>query len=149
MVLDISQEISSIAQSAAGAVDLITNKRTVETTVIVDDGEILVLGGLLEDVLRESDQRVPVLGRIPLLGNLFRSRKTEKLKTNLMIFIRPTILRDAAQTAFETNQKYNLIRSVQQGQQGRDVQLMRKAERPILPPIDEYQRTGDAEDGDQ
>jgi len=149
MVLDISQEISSIAQSAAGAVDLITNKRTVDTTVIVDDGEILVLGGLLEDVLRESDQRVPVLGRIPLLGNLFRSRKTEKLKTNLMIFIRPTILRDAAQTAIETNQKYNMIRRIQEGQQGTDVQLMPGVERPILPPLDTYQRPETAEKDDQ
>lgn len=149
MVLDISQEISSIAQSAAGAVDLITNKRTVDTTVIVDDGEILVLGGLLEDVLRESDQRVPVLGRIPLLGNLFRSRKTEKLKTNLMIFIRPTILRDAAQTAFETNQKYNLIRSVQEGQQGKDVSLMPREVRPMLPPIEEYRPPNTDEEGEQ
>lgn len=149
MVLDISQEISSIAQSAAGAVDLITNKRTVDTTVIIDDGEILVLGGLLEDVLRESDQRVPVLGRIPLLGNLFRSRKTEKLKTNLMIFIRATILRDASQTAFETNQKYNLIRSIQQGQQGSDVQLMPGEVRPMLPPIEEYQNPSSEEDDSQ
>ena len=138
MVLQISQEISSIAQSAGGAVDLITNQRIVETTVIVDDGEILVLGGLIEDQLRESDQRVPVLGRIPLLGNLFRSRKTEKVKTNLMIFIRPTILRDAKQTAYETNQKYNMIREVQKGQQGNDIQLMPGEQRPILPPIDEY-----------
>lgn len=149
MVLDISQEISSIAQSAAGAVDLITNKRTVDTTVIVDDGEILVLGGLLEDVLRESDQRVPVLGRIPLLGNLFRSRKTEKLKTNLMIFIRPTILRDAAQTAFETNQKYNMIRRIQEGQQDTGVQLMPGEERPMLPPIETYQRPETTEDENQ
>ena len=138
MVLKISQEISSIAQSAGGAVDLITNQRIVETTVIVDDGEILVLGGLIEDQLRESDQRVPILGRIPLLGNLFRSRKTEKIKTNLMIFIRPTILRDARTTAFETNQKYNMIREVQQGQQGNDIQLMPGEQRPMLPPIDEY-----------
>lgn len=149
MVLDISQEISSIAQSAGGAVDLITNQRIIDTTVIVDDGEILVLGGLLEDVLRESDQRVPVLGRIPLLGNLFRSRKTEKLKTNLMIFIRPTILRDSSQTAFETNQKYNLIRSIQQGQQGTDIQLMPRQERPMLPPLEEHQRPPKAEEGSQ
>ena len=139
MVLDVSQEISSIASSAAGAVDLIINKRTIETKVIVDDGEILVLGGLLEDVLRESDQRVPVLGRIPLLGNLFRSRKTEKLKTNLMVFIRSTILRDASQTAFETNQKYNMIRDIQQGQQGTDVKMMPGQTRPSLPPIEQYQ----------
>ena len=138
MVLDISQEISSISQAAVSPVDLITNQRIVDTTVIVDDGEILVLGGLLEDVLRESEQRVPVLGRIPLLGNLFRSRKTEKLKTNLMVFIRATILRDSATTAFETNQKYNMIRRVQQGQQGTDVQLMPGQRRPVLPPIDEY-----------
>ena len=140
MVLQISQEISSIAQSAGGAVDLITNQRIVETTVIVDDGEILVLGGLLEDVLRESDQRVPVLGNIPVLGALFRARKTEKIKTNLMIFIRPTILRDSATTALETNQKYNMIRDIQQRNQSTDVQLMPGEVRPVLPPIDEYRR---------
>jgi general secretion pathway protein D len=137
MVLDISQEISNIAQSAAGAVDLITNQRIVETTVIVDDGQILVLGGLLEDVLRESDQKVPVLGSIPLLGNLFRARTTEKVKTNLMIFIRPTILRDAATTALETNQKYNAIRQLQQRNQGTDIQLMPGEQRTVLPPLDE------------
>ena len=137
MVLHISQEISSIAQSAAGAVDLITNQRIIETTVIVEDGEILVLGGLLEDVLRESDQRVPILGSIPIIGNLFRSRKTEKIKTNLMIFIRATIMRDAAHTALETNAKYNLIRSVQQGRQGDDIALMPGQKRPILPPLEQ------------
>ncbi len=149
MVLDISQEISSIAQSAAGAVDLITNKRTVDTTVIVDDGEIIVLGGLLEDVLRESDQRVPVLGRLPLLGNLFRSRRTEKLKTNLMIFIRPRILDDATQAAFETDAKYNMIRDIQQGQQGDSVQLMPGEQRPALPPIEELRAPRDTEEDGQ
>jgi general secretion pathway protein D len=137
MVLDISQEISSIAQSASGAVDLITNQRIVETTVIVEDGEILVLGGLLEDVLRESNQSVPVLGKIPLLGNLFRSRKTEKVKTNLMIFIRPTILRDTATTALETDQKYNMMRDVMRTNQGSEIALMPGEERFTLPPIEE------------
>lgn len=136
LLLKISQEISSIAQSAAGAVDLITNQRIIETTVIVDDGEILVLGGLLEDVLRESDQRVPVLGRIPIIGNLFRSRKTDKIKTNLLVFIRAKILRDSAQTSFETNAKYNYIRDIQLGDQSRGVPLMPASDRPILPPID-------------
>ncbi|MBT8092073.1 MAG: type II secretion system secretin GspD [Gammaproteobacteria bacterium] len=147
MVLAISQEISNIAQSAGGAVDLITNQRVVETTVIVDDGEILVLGGLIEDQLRESDQRVPVLGRIPLLGNLFRARQTEKVKTNLMIFIRPTILRDASQTALETNSKYNMIRDVLEGQRGDDVQLMPGTSRPTLPPLKEMTRM-DTVDGE-
>ncbi len=136
MLLEISQEISSIAQSAANAVDLITNQRIVETTVIVDDGEILVLGGLIEDALRESDQRVPVLGSIPVLGALFRSQKTEKIKTNLMIFIRPTILRDATTTAFETNSKYNMIREIQRGGQDADIQLMPGRSRPMLPPLE-------------
>ena len=150
MVLDIHQEISSIAQSASGAVDLITNQRVVETTVIVDDGEILVLGGLIEDVLRESDQRVPVLGRIPLLGQLFRARKTEKVKTNLMIFIRPTILRDSLSTAIETDQKYNMIREVMKRNEGDDIQLMPGVERTTLPPVEELRRnnpeSGDAQE---
>ena len=137
LVLAISQEISSIAQSAAGAVDLITNQRTIETTVIVDDGQILVLGGLLEDALRESDQRVPILGSIPLIGALFRVRKTDKIKTNLMIFIRATILRDSTQTALQTNAKYNFIRDFQRAQQDRGVQLMPNEQRPILPPLEE------------
>ena len=139
LVLDISQEISSIAQSAAGAVDLITNQRIIETTVILDDGEILVLGGLLEDVLRESDQRVPILGSIPLIGNLFRARKTEKVKTNLMIFIRAEILRNASDAALETNSKYNFIRDVQQGNLDNDVALMPGTARPVLPLLDESQ----------
>jgi general secretion pathway protein D len=137
MLLEISQEISSIAQSATEAVDLITNQRIIETTVIVDDGQILVLGGLLEDALRESNQKVPFLGSIPVLGALFRSQKTEKIKTNLMIFIKPTILRDTATTAFETNAKYNMIREVQRGNQGNDIRLMPGRQRPMLPALDE------------
>ena len=137
MLLNISQEVSSIAQSAEGAVDLITNQRTIETTVIVDDGEILVLGGLIEDVLRESDQRVPVLGSIPVLGALFRSRSTDKVKTNLLVFIRPKILRDAEQAAIETNAKYNYIREILSGKRGEDIQLMRGEERFSLPPFEE------------
>jgi general secretion pathway protein D len=139
LVLDISQEISNIAQSASGAVDLITNQRIIETTVIVDDGEILVLGGLLEDVLRESDQRVPVLGAIPLVGALFRSRKTEVLKTNLMIFVRAEIMRNTSQTTFQTNAKYNSIRNIQKNNQSGSVQLMPGLARPIIPPLPESQ----------
>ena len=141
MVLKISQEISSIAQSAADAVDLITNQRIVETTVLVDDGEILVLGGLIEDTLLESNQSVPILGKIPLLGALFRSQKTEKRKTNLMIFIRAEIMRDSTDTTFHTNQKYNLIRKVQEGND-KNVQLMPGRERPILPQLEESQEDG-------
>lgn len=150
MLLKISQEISSIAQSASGAVDLITNQRTIETTVIVDDGQILVLGGLLEDVLRESDQRVPILGSIPGLGALFRSRKTDKVKTNLLVFIRPTILRDSAAVTRETNQKYNYIRDVLKESEGSGIQLMPKEEHFSLRPFEEEDRSGnDAEQDSQ
>ena len=146
MVLKLSQEISNIAQSAAGAVDLITNQRIIETTVIVDDGEILVLGGLIEDTLRESEQRVPVLGRIPILGNLFRSRKTDKVKTNLLIFIRPKIMRDARAMSLETNSKYNKIRDVLEGDRARGVPLMPGADRPTIPPLEEQSgAAGDSE----
>jgi general secretion pathway protein D len=154
LILKISQEISSIAQAASGAVDLITNERIIETTVIVEDGAILVLGGLLEDTLRESDQRVPVLGSIPILGNLFRSRSTSMVKTNLMVFIRPKILRNASHAAIETNQKYNYIRDLQQqnigGRFGGDVSLMPRSERPMLPEIEPYIPGEDADSfGDQ
>jgi general secretion pathway protein D len=150
MLLKISQEISNIAQSATGAVDLITNERIIETTVIVDDGQILVLGGLLEDVLRESDQRVPILGSIPGLGALFRSRKTDKVKTNLLVFIRPTILRDSATVTRETNQKYNYIRDVLKESEGSGIQLMPKEEHFSLPPFEEANQSGnDAEDEGQ
>ena len=136
LLLKISQEISSIASSAEGAVDLVTNERIIETTVIVDDGQILVLGGLLEDVLRESNQRVPVLGSIPILGALFRTQKTDSVKTNLMVFIRAKILRDSVQTAFETDAKYNAIRGVQQ--QGGNYGYLRSKTRPVLPPLETY-----------
>jgi general secretion pathway protein D len=136
LLMTISQEISNIAESAQ-AVDLITNQRIIETTVIVDDGEILVLGGLLEDVLRESEQRVPILGSIPILGNLFRSRKTDKIKTNLLVFIRPKILRNAEQAAIETNAKYNQIREIMQHKRGEDIFLMRGEERLVLPELKE------------
>jgi general secretion pathway protein D len=136
LLLKISQEISSIASSSSGAVDLITNERIIETTVIVDDGQILVLGGLLEDVLRESQQSVPILGSIPVVGALFRSRKTDKVKTNLMVFIRPKILRDGIQTSFETNAKYTAIRKVQE--QGDGIALMPFEDRPLIPPLETY-----------
>jgi len=110
--LTIDQEISSVSESTQ-AVDLITNNRNINTTVIVEDGGTLVLGGLIREDLLEKEQRVPLLGSIPLLGALFRSTSTQTIKTNLMFFIRPTILRDQAQTTFETNQKYNYIRNLQ------------------------------------
>ncbi|MEM7431795.1 MAG: type II secretion system secretin GspD [Pseudomonadota bacterium] len=152
ILLKISQEISSIAQAAEGAADLITNERIVETTVIVEDGQILVLGGLMEDVLLESEQRVPFLGRIPGLGALFRSRKTDLTKTNLLIFIRATVLRDAAQATLETNSKYNYMREVLDNNGARDINLMPREDRFQMPPFEEIDESTPADDdstGDQ
>src|SRR5690606_34242958 len=104
MQLTIELEQSSISPGAGGAVDLITNTRKISTTVAAADAEILVLGGLIDDQLRESEQRVPVIGRVPGLGWLFRSRSTERVKTNLMVFIRPRIMRDSVQSTRETEQ---------------------------------------------
>jgi general secretion pathway protein D len=137
LLLKINQEISSIAQSVEGAADLITNQRIVETTVIVDDGQVLVLGGLLEDVLRESEQRVPILGSIPFLGALFRAQTTDKVKTNLLVFIRPKILRDAASISTETNAKYNLIKDVLDRTNEQGINLMPGEESFTLPPFEE------------
>ena len=108
--LTIEQETSSISQGASGAVDLVTNKRTITTSVFVEDGDILVLGGLIDDQLQESEQRVPGLGQIPGLGWLFRARKTERTKTNLMVFIRPTDpARQRSRRASRPTPKYNYM----------------------------------------
>jgi general secretion pathway protein D len=136
VMLKIDQEASDIAQSVEGASDLITNKRTIHTTVLVQDGGIVVLGGLTQNTLTETEQRVPILGSIPLVGELFRSRTTDNNKNNLMVFIRPKILRDAQQYALETDSKYRSIRDMQKERAEDGVSLMPGESRPILPEED-------------
>ncbi|MBB5208042.1 type II secretion system secretin GspD [Chiayiivirga flava] len=111
--LEVKQEVSSIANSVDGAVDLITNKRELTTSVMVADGGLLILGGLSEDNTRENIQGVPYLSRIPLIGNLFKSRDSSKTRRNLMVFLRPIILRDAATEAAVSGEKYNFLRTEQ------------------------------------
>jgi general secretion pathway protein D len=111
--LEVKQEVSSIASTVTGAVDLITNKRELTTTVLVPDGGMLVLGGLKQEETRENAQGVPGLSRIPLLGNLFKSRSSTRSKRNLMVFLRPIILRDAATEAAVSSEKYNFLRAEQ------------------------------------
>ncbi|HET8699212.1 MAG TPA: type II secretion system protein GspD, partial [Gammaproteobacteria bacterium] len=135
--LVIEQETSSIAGSASGAVDLVTNKRTITTSVFVNDGDVLVLGGLSDDQLRQNEQRVPGIGRIPGLGWLFRGRKTNHDKSDLMVFIRPTILRNREDARFQTNAKYQNIQTIQQLMQQNPVRLMRNEPQPQLPPLPE------------
>jgi general secretion pathway protein D len=113
VMLKISIESSSLGTKPAGAVDLVTNKRTVSTTVLIEDGGIVVLGGLIEDDTSKGESRVPFLGNIPILGLLFKTRNQTSSKTNLMIFLRPKIMRDANQAAYETELKYNYMQDQQ------------------------------------
>ncbi|HEX8782680.1 MAG TPA: hypothetical protein VF764_04875, partial [Steroidobacteraceae bacterium] len=113
VMLKISIESSSLGTKPAGAVDLVTNKRTVSTTVLIEDGGIVVLGGLIESDTSKGESRVPFLGNIPILGLLFKTRNETSSKTNLMIFIRPKIMRDANQAAYETELKYNYMQDQQ------------------------------------
>ncbi len=135
ILLKIEQEASGIAAAAAqvSTTDLVTNKRTITTRVLVDDGGMLVLGGLIEDRLTESESRVPVLGKIPFIGGLFRVRNTQKTKTNLMVFIRPRVLRTPEQAAIETNSKYNYLRDLQLGRNEGKVKMIPGARQPTAP----------------
>jgi general secretion pathway protein D len=139
VLLKISQEASSIAASSqqVSQTDLITNKRTITTNVMVEDGGIIVLGGLISDEVRESKSQVPFLGSIPLLGELFKTRSVDKVKSNLMVFIRPRILRDGVDAAIESNAKYNYLRDQQLGINKGKVPLMPKERQPTLPPLEQ------------
>ncbi len=110
--LDIVQEVSSVFGAVgAASPDLITNKRQITTTVLADDGDLIVLGGLIEQRETVNNSKVPVLGDIPAVGRLFRSEGTGVVRTNLMVFIRPTIIRDAEDARAETSRKYRYIRA--------------------------------------
>ncbi|UVL20326.1 type II secretion system secretin GspD [Pseudomonas sp. B21-023] len=106
--LDIVQEVSSIADSSAAS-DVITNKREIKTKVMVEDNGLVILGGLISDEMATSNQRVPLLGDIPYLGRLFRSDASKNTKQNLMVFIRPRILRDGESLAGLSQQKYQSL----------------------------------------
>ena len=136
--LDIEQSVDSIAGGFAGQSDLRTNQRTINTTVLVDDGKVLVLGGLIKDDLVETKQQVPLLGDIPILGALFRSQSVTKIKTNLMVFLRPVILRDANRAVALTNSKYKYIRDLQSGKQEAGVSLLPSETVPELPDIENF-----------
>lgn len=113
--LDLRQEVSSIAGPVSNDFnELIINKREIKTTVTVGDREILVLGGLLDDNERRTIQKIPLLSDIPIIGELFKSRGKSHAKTNLMVFIRPTILRNAADRQEVTARRYGVIRDAQQ-----------------------------------
>tara|TARA_Y100000022_G_scaffold22351_1_gene16936 strand:+ start:421 stop:2211 length:1791 start_codon:yes stop_codon:yes gene_type:complete len=113
VILEIKQEVSGVAGPLTGTTDLITNKRTIETTVLVDNNQIIVLGGLVDEDIQEDVQRVPVLGSIPVLGKLFQSSSESKVKKNLMVFLRPKILVDSESVSQISTEKYNFIKAEQ------------------------------------
>ena len=143
VALDINQEISSISQKA-GAVDLITNERKIETRVTVADGEIVVLGGLIRDNVIQSESKIPLLGDVPGLGRLFRSNSSSVQKTNLLVFIRPTILRDDLALRGATAEKYQQIRDQQLRHQSQRNILLDSLDMPVLPDWESQQPSSSA-----
>jgi general secretion pathway protein D len=127
----IEQEVSSV--SGATSVDILINKREIKTSVIVDDGGTIVLGGLIDEDVQESVSKVPLLGDIPFLGHLFKSTTTSKRKRNLMVFIRPTIVRDGVTMNNISQKKYQYIRAEQLKRQSQGIPLMPFTEGPALP----------------
>jgi general secretion pathway protein D len=115
--LEIEQESSSIAGTATslGTADTVTNKRTITTNVMVGDGQLLILGGLMDDNFGRTDRKVPILGDLPILGALFRSRNNNDDQRVLMMFIRPTILRSPAQSTATTNRRFDYLRNYDMG----------------------------------
>lgn len=142
VVLDIDLEASSLAPNSSGAVDLITNKRKLTTRVLVPDGGMLVLGGLTSEELRETVQKVPGLGDIPLLGNLFKNRSTTKERRNLLVFLKPTIARDGITEAAISSEKYNFIRSEQIRAREESDGLINRDEMPVLPEYEDFLKQG-------
>ncbi|MBH8717594.1 type II secretion system protein GspD, partial [Pseudomonas aeruginosa] len=112
--LKVEQESSELASAPAGisTSDVITNKRSVKSTILADDGQIIVIGGLIKDNVKTQVSKVPLLGSIPLLGRLFRSTKDVNEKTNLMVFLRPTLLRNTANADSLSQRKYDGLRQL-------------------------------------
>lgn len=136
--LEIEQEVSSISPSSSAATDLVTNKRTIKTTVIVEDGSMVILGGLMDEDLQQTEQKVPGLGDLPVIGSLFRSQQMKKVKRNLMVFLHPIIVRDAATEKFISNGKYNYMKYQQLKEKSQTLPLTSKQEVPVLPDLNDF-----------
>ena len=133
VVMDIVQEVSSISQQALSASDVITNERRIETKVLAKDGDIVVLGGLVKDDIQDSQQGVPLLSGIPVLGRLFRNDVVSVTKSNLLVFIRSTIIRDDDDLAGATAEKYRYIRDQQRQRRDQGLMFLDDNLIPVLP----------------
>lgn len=121
--LEVSQEVSSLVGAVTGAADLITNRRSIQTTVLADNGDTIVLGGLISDDRTQTKSQVPVLGDLPVVGNLFKSRTVEQVRRTLFVFLRPTILRDRASIVAAADAKYARLRAQEAGDPARSLLL--------------------------
>ena len=113
VVLQIKLEVSGVAGVPMSGIDIITNKRAIETTALVDNNQIIVLGGLVEEDTQDSVSKVPLLGSVPILGKLFQSSSSTTVKKNLMVFLRPTIITDSESAISTSSNKYNYIKARQ------------------------------------
>lgn len=133
VVMDIVQEVSSISQQVLSASDVITNERKIETKVMAQDGDIVVLGGLVKDDIQDSRQGVPVLSGIPIIGRLFRNDVVSVTKSNLLVFIRSTIIRDDEDLRGATAEKYRYIRDQQRQRRDQGLMFLDDNVIPVLP----------------
>ena len=135
--LAVFQEVSSVDESTRKDTNgLTTNKRSIESNVLVEDGNIVVLGGLIDDNYSQAEDRVPLLGDIPVVGNLFRNTNRKRNKTNLMVFLRPVVMRDATATNQVSSERYEAIRAQQQSLQPEPSALLRSVNAaPVLPTL--------------
>ena len=140
VVLDIVQEVSSLSGLTAVASDLITNERRIQTKVLAQDGRVVVLGGLIKDDVQDGSQSVPLLGDIPVFGRLFRTDGVKVVKTNLLVFIRPTIIRDNESLAGATADKYRYIRDKQLQLREQGLEFFDDENVPLLPEWEEQLR---------
>jgi general secretion pathway protein D len=133
----IYQETSAIQSTTASGI--ITSKRSIDTNVLVDDGQIIVLGGLIDDNLQDGVEKVPGLGDIPVIGNLFKYQKRNRVKTNLMVFLRPTVIRSNEQSVNVAGDRYNYIRNAEIGAQPEPTLVLPNLGAPLLPPLNNGQ----------
>jgi general secretion pathway protein D len=131
--LQIYQEVSKLRQGTEDVTLATTDKRSIESMVLVDDGQILVLGGLIEDTLQDVKDKVPLLGDLPVLGQFFRYNTQKRGKTNLMVFLRPLVVRDSRDAVAVTHPRYDHIMGVQRNAAATE-------DKPMLPAVDAAMR---------
>jgi general secretion pathway protein D len=140
--MQIFQEVSNVEGSSVNSpTGLITNKRSIESSVLVEDGAIVVLGGLLQDEYAGNQEKVPVVGDVPVFGNLFKAERRSRRKTNLMVFLRPVVVRDEIRSDELSLDRYELMRGKQQAAQPVPSLAVPVNESVVMPPLRRAEQT--------